>query len=145
MELYDAPRHRRAVRVRRLGAFQPLAAVVVFIAFVWLLLGAPGLAQAQPVPVPPGVSYDARLAAQREVMLRIMYNVSVCMRQGTVAMLRNGQRDRAVITDANISLCGGYLKSFLADEVGYTPAQVSYILKGMSDYRVNQAFAMGAP
>lgn len=90
-------------------------------------------------PTEPQIEYDVQKARDRDTFLKLYAQTAACMREGSVAMLRQGLRDRGDIQAWTVQTCGRTLVYWLTDRLNMTEKQVSAMLTSMSEKALDAA------
>lgn len=136
MELYEAPRHRRAMRARRVGYIRPLLVLWLAVAFLWLALASLG-----PAPANAQV-YDPALAARRAEFVRTIVKVRVCSFDATKAVFAQGVTDRKTVTTFTAASCGRPL-ALMMQRDGHTGQDTLDVVTAIADKAYDDAISWG--
>lgn len=95
-----------------------------------------------PPPPPPAaerpqrprgdIQYDPRAARDRDLFLTIYAQAAACMREGSVAMLRQGSRQSEDIRSFTGSACSRTLHGWLTDKEGMSERQADLFVDHMT-------------
>lgn len=98
---------------------------------------------AQPAPARPTASrelnYDVQEERNAELLRVSAAQAAACMREGSVAQLRQGIRDREAIQAWTAAVCGGPLFSFMTKQLGRPAAEVNAYVNALAGQALNAA------
>lgn len=87
----------------------------------------------------PALRYDPRTAADKTTFVLLYARTSHCMRQASVAMLRQGVRQPETIRAFSVGTCGKTLRGWLVTRDGFTEAQAATTLDHMARRAIDAA------
>lgn len=80
----------------------------------------------------PPIAYDPARSIKQGQFLQLYARTATCMRQATVAILRQGVREQFPIRSFVVGTCGGNLRVWLVTQDGYSQAEVETLLNHMA-------------
>lgn len=108
-------------------SFGPLLGVLIAL----MMTGTNVIAQAVP--------YNHELRMKQEAMHRLYVRTRYCMYTASKAMLYQGVNDRAAILVFTTSSCAGGLRSYLVNQMSWTPADVSRLIVAVANLELDAA------
>lgn len=92
-----------------------------------------------PGPAEPRIEYDAQKARDRDIFLQLDGRTTQCMREGAVAQLRQGARERSQILEWTSHVCARPLFLFMTGQLHRPAKEVDAYLNALAGQALNAA------